>query len=199
VVNTVTKSGTNTFHGEAYFYDRDNDWGATNPFTRLTTQTSPGVFTSSLFKPEDVRKMYGFGIGGPIIKDKLFFFFAFDRYDRNFPGFAAATSPNAFFATPSAANIATFAANLGVSTAQGPTAYTNRLAGLTTDRGQGPRRGQQTIFFPKIDGAINSKNHATFEVNRMRWVSPAGIQTQASVPFGIASFGNDYVRDTWGV
>jgi hypothetical protein len=56
VVNTVTKSGTNTLHGEVYFYDRDNDWGATNPFTRLTTQTSPGVFTSALFKPTDVRR-----------------------------------------------------------------------------------------------------------------------------------------------
>jgi len=199
VVNTVTKSGTNTLHGEIYFYDRDNDWGATNPFTRLTTQTSPGVFTSALFKPTDVRKMYGFGVGGRIIKDKLFYFFAFDRYDRNFPGFAAATSPTAFFATPSAANIATLAANLGVSTAQAQTDYTNGLNGLASDLGQVPRKGQQTIFFPKIDWAINSKNHATFEVNRMRWVSPAGIQTQASVPFGIASFGNDYVRDTWGV
>ena len=33
----------------------------------------------------------------------------------------------------------------------------------------------------------------------MRWGSPAGIQTQASNTFGIASFGNDYVRATWGV
>ena len=35
VVNTVTKSGTNSIHGEGYFYDRDNDWGATNPFTNF--------------------------------------------------------------------------------------------------------------------------------------------------------------------
>lgn len=86
VVNTVTKSGTNQFHGEGYFYDRDNDWGATNPFTKITTETSPGVFTSNVFKPVDVRRMGGFGIGGPIIKDKLFFHFAFDDYNRNFPG-----------------------------------------------------------------------------------------------------------------
>src|SRR5206468_6760538 len=33
VVNTVTKSGTNSIHGEAFFYDRDNVWGAINPFT----------------------------------------------------------------------------------------------------------------------------------------------------------------------
>src|SRR5437660_466058 len=66
VVNTVTKSGTNQYHGEVYFYDRDNSWGAINPFTTLTTQTSPGVFTTSPYAPTDVRKMYGFGPCGPL-------------------------------------------------------------------------------------------------------------------------------------
>jgi Carboxypeptidase regulatory-like domain len=199
VVNTVTKSGTNQYHGEGYFYDRDNSWGAINPFTTLTTQTSPGVFTTSPYAPTDVRKMYGFGVGGPIKVDKIFFFFAFDRYDRNFPGTAKATSPAAFFAAPSAATIATLATRLGVSTAQAQTAYTNGLNGLLGELGPVPRKGQATIFFPKIDWQIGLKNHATFEVNRMRWTSPAGIQTQASNTFGVASFGNDYVRDTWGV
>src|SRR5438477_1238055 len=100
VINTVTKSGSNGLHGEAYFYDRDNEWGATNPFTRLTTQTAPGVFTSAPYKPKDVRKIYGGGIGGPIIKNRVFFFFAVDRYDRNFPGTAVPGSPTAFLASP---------------------------------------------------------------------------------------------------
>lgn len=199
VVNTVTKSGTNQLHGEVYFYDRNNSWGATNPFTTLTSETSPGVFTSSPYNPPDVRKIYGFGIGGPIIKDKLFFFFSFDRFDRNFPGTAKASNPNAFFASPSASTINTLATRLGVSTAQATTDYTNGLADLLSETGTVPRKGQQTLFFPKIDWQINAKNHASFEVNRMRWVSPAGIQTQTSVTDGVASFGNDYVRDTWGV
>lgn len=199
VVNTVTKSGTNGLHGEAYFYDRDNGWGATNPFTTLTVQTAPGVFTPEPIKPKDKRKIYGLGLGGPIIKDKLFFYFAFDRFDRNFPGTAVPGNPKNFFAAPTAANLATLAGNLGVTTAQAQTDYTNGLNDLLTELGTVPRKGQQTIFFPKIDWQINSKNHATFEVNRMRWASPAGIQTQSSVTFGNASFGNDYVRDTWGV
>ena len=199
VVNTVTKSGTNEYHGEVYFYDRDNSWGAINPFTTLTTQTSPGVFTSSPYAPTDVRRMYGVGVGGRIKKDKIFFFFAFDRYDRNFPGTAKATSPAAFFAAPSAATINMLATRLGVTAAQAQADYTNGLNGLLGELGPVPRKGQATIFFPKIDWQINLKNHATFEVNRMRWTSPAGIQTQASNTFGVASFGNDYVRDTWGV
>jgi len=44
-----------------------------------------GTFSANPVKPKDVRKIYGFGVGGPIIKDKLFWYFAFDRFDRNFP------------------------------------------------------------------------------------------------------------------
>ena len=36
VLNAVTKSGSNQLHGQAYFYDRDNVWGALNPFTTIT-------------------------------------------------------------------------------------------------------------------------------------------------------------------
>src|SRR3984893_11078929 len=39
VVNAVTKSGGNEFHGEAYFFDRDAGWGAKNPFTTHAVQT----------------------------------------------------------------------------------------------------------------------------------------------------------------
>jgi hypothetical protein len=67
-----------------------------------------------------------------------------------------------------------------------------------------PRIGSQTIFPPKIDWQkidwqINPRNHASFEVNRLRWASPAGIQTSATVSNGIASFGNDYVDVTFGI
>jgi outer membrane receptor protein involved in Fe transport len=204
VVNTVTKSGSNALHGEAYFYDRDNNWGSRNPFTNLTSETAPGVFTSSPYKPKDWRKMWGFGIGGPIVKDKLFFFFAYDQYQRNFPGTAVpgANNPSStafFFAPPSASTVATLATRLGVTTAQAQTDYTNGLADLASMLGPVPRTGDQTIFFPKIDWNINQKNQASFSFNRMRWASPAGIQTQQTNTFGIASFGNDYVKDTWGV
>ncbi|HET7106695.1 MAG TPA: TonB-dependent receptor [Candidatus Acidoferrum sp.] len=246
VVNTVTKSGGNNYHGEVYFYDRDNDWGAFNPFVTLTTQNADGSFTAHPYKPTDTRKIYGFGVGGPVIKNKLFWYFAFDRYDRNFPGTAIAGTPKAFFASPLAtltpaytvdgttncfqangttsninssafttgatslvngSNIATatigactLVSNLGLADYNaGAASYNTGLGGLIGELGNVPRKGQQTIFFPKLDWQINSKNHASFEVNRLRWVSPAGIQTQASNTFATNSFGNDYVRDTWGV
>ena len=104
VINSVTKSGTNQVHGQAYFYDRDNNWGATNPFTTLTTfNPSTATTTTTPYKPVDWRKQWGFGAGGPIIKDKLFWFYSYDGYRRNFPGTAVASSPSTFYKTPDAA------------------------------------------------------------------------------------------------
>ena len=103
VINSVTKSGTNQLHGELYFYDRDNDWGAKNSFTKLTTfDPATGDTTTSQYKPKDWRKQWGFGVGGPLIKDKLFWFYTYDGYRRNFPGTAVASSPATFYKTPDA-------------------------------------------------------------------------------------------------
>ena len=103
VINSVTKSGGNQFHGELYFFDRDNDWGAKNPFTKLTTfDGATGTTTTIQYKPKDWRKQWGFGIGGPIIKDKLFWFYSYDGFRRNFPGTAVPSNPAAFFQAPDA-------------------------------------------------------------------------------------------------
>ena len=85
VVNAVTKSGTNEFHGDAFYFQRNNKWGARNPRSFIT-QNVGGVFTPVAFKPVDVRHQFGGTIGGPIAKDKAFFFFSYDEQRRNFPG-----------------------------------------------------------------------------------------------------------------
>src|SRR6266699_1933371 len=55
VVNAVTKSGTNEFHGEAFYYRRDNKWGARNPlgFLQVPASVSPSGVVP--LKPKDVR------------------------------------------------------------------------------------------------------------------------------------------------
>ncbi|HKD92424.1 MAG TPA: carboxypeptidase regulatory-like domain-containing protein [Terriglobales bacterium] len=203
VVNTVTKSGTNAIHGEAYFRDRDNDFGAFNPFTVLAVQSGTNgascatLFCTVPYKPKDWRKTMGFQVGGPIIKNKLFWSFTYDRYLRNFPGTAIPSNPSNFFGAPKAADLTTMETNLGITPAAATALYTQDLAALTTTTGTVPRKGDQSIFFPKLDWQINDKNRASVEVNRMRWASPAGIQTQATNTLGTASYGNDYVKDTW--
>src|SRR6266542_1435243 len=54
VVNAITKSGTNEFHGNAFYYQRNNKWGARNPRSFLS-QFVNGVSQPVAFKPEDVR------------------------------------------------------------------------------------------------------------------------------------------------
>jgi hypothetical protein len=199
VVNTVTKSGGNDVHGQLFLYDRDSAWGASNPFTTITTRTSTGDFVTTPLKPSDVRKQWGFNAGGPVRKDKLFWFFAYDQYQRDFPGVARAYTPATFFATPSAQQIQTLAGRIQQSPAQALVSYNNLLNNLNSLLGNVPRNGNQVIFFPKIDWQVNERNHLIFQYNRMRWNSLNGVQTAASDTYGIASFGNDYVKEDWGI
>ncbi len=202
VVNTVTRSGGNEFHGQAFFYDRDNAWGATNPFTTLTQRLPDGAFSTEHFQPQDVRKQWGTGIGGPVRRDKLFWFFAYDQYARNFPGVARTADARSgttlkLFDTPSASQIETLAARTRTSIAQALLNYNAVLNGLDSMLGPVPRTASQYIFFPKIDWDLNERNHLIFQYNHMRWNSPGGVQTSASDDYGVASFGNDYVADDW--
>ena len=92
VVNAVTKSGTNELHGSGFYFLRDNKWGASNPFQTQTVLVN-GVSTVVPLKPKDRRQQFGGTVGGPIEKDKLFFFFSYDQQARNFPGVAAPSNP----------------------------------------------------------------------------------------------------------
>src|SRR5258708_3174720 len=83
VINTVTKSGTNDLRGEAFFFDRNNKWGARNPSALIPTAT--GLVA---IKPKDVRYQFGGAGGGRVIQDKLVFFVNYDQQKRDFPGVA---------------------------------------------------------------------------------------------------------------
>ena len=185
VVNAVTKSGTNEFHGDLFYYQRNNRWGARNPLATQQVALPGGGFDIVGIKPEDVRHQFGGAVGGPIVRDRLFFFFSYDEQRRNFPGLGIFSNPN-FLNT---VNRATLTAR-GLSNAQIDTGL-NFLASTT---GTVPRRGNQRLFLPKIDWRINENNTFTASYNRLRWESPSGIQTQATNTRGRASFGDDFVE-----
>ncbi len=73
-VTIVTKSGSNQFHGTVYEYNRNTDTTADSWFSNRA-----GVPRAAL-----VRNQYGFSLGGPIMKNKLFFFYNWEgRKDRS--------------------------------------------------------------------------------------------------------------------
>jgi outer membrane receptor protein involved in Fe transport len=188
VTNAVTKSGTNELHGDAFYYQRNNEWGARNPLA-FRTVLNNGVSTPVGIKPEDVRHQFGGTLGGPIVKDKLFFFFSYDQQKRNFPGLSIFGSPTYLNGVSRSA-----LTGKGLTNAQ----IDDTLNFLTSLTGPVPRKGDQTLILPKIDWQINSKNTFAINYNRLRWDSPAGVQTQATNTRGKASFGDDFVKVDWG-
>lgn len=80
VINAVTKSGTNEFHGTAYYTLRDKDW---------VRENLRGIEFNGFSQEET----YGATFGGPIIKDTLFFFTNYEKYTRTAPGTSLADTP----------------------------------------------------------------------------------------------------------
>ena len=75
VVNAVTKSGTNEFHGSIFGQFRNNGLRRLDFFERRSQSLNP-----SFAKPEFSRQEFGGSMGGPIFKNKLFFFGALERF-----------------------------------------------------------------------------------------------------------------------
>ena len=71
-INVITKSGTNAFHGSAFAFFREQAFNADQ------TQ-AVGDGTTAKANPPYERQFFGGSVGGPIKKDKLFGFFAFER------------------------------------------------------------------------------------------------------------------------
>jgi len=76
IVNIITKGGTNDWHGSAYAYLRNRNIQATNPF-------------STAKDPAYTRVQPGATLGGPLVKDKTFFFFSFETTRRHETGFSS--------------------------------------------------------------------------------------------------------------
>ena len=99
-LNIVTKSGTNEFHGEGLFLFRPGGWQAktfsTKNFCPPSVPTCVTPATLQAIKPVDIPdelKQYSGSIGGPIVKDKTFFFVTSDITRQNRTTFLSSTLP----------------------------------------------------------------------------------------------------------
>jgi len=96
LVNIVTKSGTNTIHGSVYYFNRNELFSANSPFAN-------GAPKNKLR-----NQQYGASFGGPIKKDKLFYFFNYEKQQFIITSPAAATEPTTAFQTDSTALLSQF-------------------------------------------------------------------------------------------
>jgi hypothetical protein len=204
-INEETARGTNGLHGQGFLFDRQNTWGAQNPFTTWVKQTAPATetttpqFTSEPYTPPDHETVWGFGLGSQIKRDKLFWFGALDSYRRNDPGLATVKNPDEFFAQPSNDQMQVLSARLGLSSvnpvAEGLNGYSQMLNKLDGLLGPAPRTAEQWVGFGRLDWDATERHRFTLEGTGAKWNSPGGGLTRVSEAYGSNSFGSSEARE----
>ena len=118
-----TERGGDALHGQGFYFDRQNTWGARNPFTQWvqnTGTTAAPNFAAAPYTPPDHETAWGLGMGSRIRRNKLFWFGAIDSNRRNDPGVAMVKNPSEFFnlPEPTSAAVTLLSAQLGESANQ---------------------------------------------------------------------------------
>jgi hypothetical protein len=162
-VNSVVRSGGNTFHFDTFYYFRDWAMGALDPVAKA----------SGAVQTYEQRQQFGGSIGGPILSNKLFYFFNYDQQVRPFPLLTSDTGKvltTGLPTNPTAAQLVAF--NTGVAFLQSkfPDGAPNNTV---------PRTNNQQNPLAKLDWLVNPKNTASATFNFMRWFNPDAIQTPA--------------------
>ncbi len=140
VINVVTKSGTNVFHGSAFEFFEDKSLNA-NSYANKTTLP---IRARSPFR----INQFGGSLGGPIKKDKAFFFLSYDGQRRKIPNDVILTIPS---------NLPNDA---------------DTQAGLATLRSKSDSyqlARDQDVFLAKLDYQLNQKNRLTVRYNHQNF------------------------------
>ncbi|HEU0179547.1 MAG TPA: TonB-dependent receptor [Blastocatellia bacterium] len=90
VVSVSTKSGTNDLHGAAFLFRQNDTLQARNPLFQFQKDPTTGKFI-----PDTLRNQFGGAVGGPIIKDRLFFFSDYEGARSRVGGSRLLTVPTA--------------------------------------------------------------------------------------------------------
>ncbi len=159
IVNAVTKSGTSTIHGDLFYYLRYPSLNALDPVAK-----SRGIFS----QPDHQRHQFGGSVGGPIIKEKFFYFFNYDGSRRIFP--IVYTGPSA----PTALVPANCPTQASATQCFSAINFVNSQTGIF------PRTGSQDVYLAKLDYQLNDKNHVGAAFNFHNWRSPNGVITSAT-------------------
>jgi len=177
-VNAITKSGTNQMHGDLFYDLRYPDLNALDPYSKyqaLHNSGNPFLLT----QPVHQQNQFGGSIGGPFLKDKLFYFFTYDGFRK--VGRVLYSDTNNLTLTPTASN----SGGTVISPTQCPATITSTMcsAGITFLQtmaniapGDAPpaRFAKQDLFFPRIDYHIDSKNDAFVDFNFANFTSTYG-------------------------
>ena len=177
VINTITKSGTNEFHGTGFWFFRNRTLNARDRYAQIN--------------PPEWRHIFGGTVGGPIVKDKLFFFADTEIQRRHFPMVDNVINSSVNAATQSWIGCAAPATPQQCSAIN---SILPRMFGLVD------RKGDQELAFLKLDYRPNERNSFSASMNYLHWMSVNGIQTAvtSTTAAGVGNNGDDSVRDRTG-
>ena len=165
LVNAVTRSGSNQLHGELFYFFRDDALLARDPLAKALDQP----------KPEERLQQFGAALGGPLLRNRLFWFAAYDQQLRNFPFTVVPQDPN-------------FAAACTVLECPPAMDFIRSLLGVR------PRQGDQNLFLVKLDWFTHNAHSFSAVVNYVNWRSPNGILRDPLVNDAAEALGRDDVR-----
>ncbi|HEU5452698.1 MAG TPA: carboxypeptidase regulatory-like domain-containing protein [Terriglobales bacterium] len=172
VVNVVTKSGTNNFHGSAFEFYRDRAMNA-NDFINKIFGRAKGAYHWHQF---------GGTIGGPIKKDKLFFFFDYDGQRNTQQNLVTLNLPKGF------------ALSANPATAALQTAAINYLTPLANSWN---KTYNQNVYMTKIDWNITQRNLLSGRWNRQTFTG-LGQESSGNVASEHTGYSNVYTDTITG-
>lgn len=211
-VNTVTRSGGDTFHGDAFYYNRNSGVGDADD----AVDKAAGVP-----RPLDILQQFGADLGGPIVHQKAWFYFDYEQQrrkepisviipgdtgltDTDFDVPAGTTLPASNGVLPAAANFIPFVPPASFSYAaltppeqavylQG---VSNALFAINSNLMLRKRFANDLTLFPKIDWQPTNADHLSFDYNYSKFDSPGGEYTFNPVNYaGDSYLANNFVRD----
>ncbi len=167
--NITIKSGTNQIHGTAYYFNHNEFFQHTNPF--------------STSKPATRNENYGFSAGGPVIKDKLFWFVGFEKQQFLIGAAGKATEPSAayqaeaysildFYGVPHNQTPINLLNGAGSLAALWPSDALTGPANADNYQSNGNLTGHSFNGLAKIDFVITDKDHLSAS-----WFVGQGTQT----------------------
>ncbi|MDO4181279.1 MAG: TonB-dependent receptor, partial [Bacteroidales bacterium] len=181
-INAITKSGTNQFHGSVYGFG--NNYNLIGSSYELMNGGTSSSYT------EQKEYQAGFTVGGPIIKNKLFFFANYEKANKTYPNATgigtAASNVDADEARKIMETIQSMAAEQGVTyngSFTSPDVYTKSdKAGI------------------KLDWNINNKNHASFRwsmvsAKQLNSVSSASTLNSSDYSYDFVSKTNTFIAE----
>src|SRR5580692_11669699 len=204
-VNAVTRSGGNVFHGSAFYYNRNSATGANDALDKA----------AGFPKPEDALQKFGAGVGGPIVRNRLWFFVDYEQQLRNDPipviNSALATTPanlpaflSANFGIPAGVTLPAPNGPLpipGSDTAPDPTnpvylqQVSNVVNALNSNLGVAPRKRNDWVITPRLDYQPTSRDALFLTLNFNRFNSPGGVIIDPTVGnYGTQTLANAYVH-----